>query len=83
MKRTMKSVALVATFLLGLNNSVSADDISVFVKDSKGREIANAVVMLTPMFETDVSFSPATKAEMRQENTLFKPFVLPVKTGSK
>lgn len=71
------AVALMTSF-----GAVNAGDLAVRVSDDKGEAISNAVVTLTPAFNLSRPFQSMEMAEMRQENTLFAPFVLPVRVGT-
>ncbi|MBO6570554.1 MAG: hypothetical protein JJ960_17510 [Kordiimonadaceae bacterium] len=62
--------------------SVNAGDLVVTAKNTDGDPLEFTVVQLTPKFETSLTWSGMLNAEMRQQNTLFQPFVLPVKVGT-
>lgn len=58
-----------------------AGDLSVSVRDGDGELLENAVVTLVPNFDMEKPYVMRRENEMRQENTLFAPFVLPVGVG--
>jgi len=62
---------------------VSAGSLSVTVVDQKGNALENAVVFLRPQFTLKVPIPIRDDAEMRQQNILFSPTVLPVQVGTK
>ena len=59
-----------------------AGDLTVQATNDKGEPLENAVVSLTPKFQPAQPMPTPEVAEMRQQNTLFAPFVLPVRTGT-
>lgn len=59
-----------------------AAEFRVNVADSKGAALPDAVVMLAPKFELTRPIPVREKAEVRQQGTMFAPFVLPVSTGT-
>lgn len=63
-------------------NAVLAGSLTVTVTNNKGEPLENAVVTLTPTFAVSRPLSMPGEAEMRQQNTLFAPFVLPVQAGT-
>ena len=62
---------------------VYAGSLSVKVVDQKGNALENAVVFLTPQFTLKAPVPIRDDAEMRQQNILFSPAVLPVRVGTK
>lgn len=72
----------VAAILFAFTTVASAGDLSVTVRDINGEPLENAVVTLTPSFQLSAPFKNMQSTEMRQENTLFAPFVLPVAVGT-
>lgn len=84
--KQIRRAGLAAAFIgfqaLGFANSVSAGDLAVTVRDDNGELLENAVVTLTPSFQPSNPFRNVQSTEMRQENTLFAPFVLPVAAGT-
>lgn len=74
---------LMAALIAGISGASFAGPLSVEVTDDDGRVLANAVVSLSPTFQLSQPLQELNRAEMRQENTLFAPFVLPVRTGTR
>lgn len=68
--------------LLGLTVPASAADLTVTITDQDGKPVENAVVSVTPKFDMSVMPDVTVKAEMRQQGTMFAPFVLPVSVGT-
>jgi len=62
--------------------SAYATDLSVNVLDNKGKPVVDAVVSVRPASSDIVIEQPAVKAVIKQENALFHPFVLPIKTST-
>lgn len=62
--------------------ALKAGDVKVNIVDTSSEPIKNAVVSLTPLFEAPIAVSETQKAVMKQQNTMFHPFVLPIKTGT-
>ncbi len=60
-----------------------AGSLAVLVTNDNGQPLEHAVVTLSPKFELNAAMSDAAETEMRQENTLFAPFVLPVRSGTR
>lgn len=75
----------IVTLLCGclLASAGHAGNLQVSVSDTKGNALENAVVMLKPLFEMTSELPSMDGAEMRQEGSLFAPFVLPVPLGTK
>ncbi|NVJ97414.1 MAG: methylamine utilization protein [Alphaproteobacteria bacterium] len=65
-----------------LSGQAYAADLVVDVSDQDGNPAANAVVSLTPQFSMTQMPALVGKAEMRQQGTMFVPFVLPVSVGA-
>ncbi len=65
-----------------LPSFASADSVKLVITDDQGSPAANALALLYPKGEVDTSAWEAPAPFMRQEGTLFRPFVLPVKTGT-
>ncbi len=61
---------------------VCAGSLSVEVVDHKGKALENALVFLAPQFALASPAPVRDDAEMRQQNILFSPFVLPVQVGT-
>ncbi len=61
---------------------VYAGSLSVKVVDQKGGVLENAVIFLTPRFTLKTPVPIRDDAEMRQQNILFSPVVLPVQVGT-
>lgn len=59
----------------------NAGDIALSLKDQKGEPVEDAVISLAPQFALEATTS-MTNAEMRQQGTMFSPFVLPVTVGT-
>lgn len=80
---------LIVPVLAGLLVSVfagvpaMAGSLAVLVTNDKGEPLEHAVVTLSPRFELSAPMPPTAESEMRQENTLFAPFVLPVRSGTR
>lgn len=72
--------ACLATLMVAV--AAQAGPLSVNVVNDKGQPLENAVVTLMPKFDLDTQPAASALLEMRQQNTLFAPFVLPVRTGS-
>lgn len=60
----------------------NAADLQVSVRGVRGAAVENAVVALAPRFETQTFADVLPASEMKQEGTLFSPFVLPVPVGT-
>lgn len=71
-----------ALYVFGLP-SLTAGELSVSVTDAEAVAIDRAVVTLLPLFGSPLPVVATENAIMRQQNTMFHPFVLPVRTGSK
>ncbi len=71
---------VLTTGLLAL--TANAGDLRIVVSDGDGAALEHAVVQLTPKFEPSAPLADMPSAEMRQQNTLFEPFVLPVRVGT-
>lgn len=80
--RNSVSAVLAAGVLLLSAQAAVAGDLVVSVTNDKGEPLENAVVSLTPKFQPTQTMPKADATEMRQQNTLFAPFVLPVQTGT-
>lgn len=76
-----KSILSLISFI-GLALPASAADLTVQVVDQAGAPVENAVVSLSPKFDMTTMPAVSTKAEMRQQGTVFVPFVLPVSVGT-
>ena len=74
--------AVVSGALMLVSHTAAAGDLVVSVTNDKGEPLENAVVSLTPKFQPTQTMPKGEDAEMRQQNTLFAPFVLPVQTGT-
>ncbi|SDD54416.1 hypothetical protein [Kordiimonas lacus] len=61
---------------------VAAADLAVEIRDSGGQPVPNAVVSFAPKFTLTQPVPASASAEMRQEGTMFSPFVLPVQVGT-
>ncbi len=59
-----------------------AGSLTVKVSDPKGALLENAVIFLTPQFVLNSPAPVRDDAEMRQQNILFSPMVLPVQVGT-
>lgn len=84
-KNNIISIVARLTAIVTLGFSVSAanaGDLSIVVKDDDGAPLEHAVVQLTPKFDFSAPPTQMANAEMRQRNTLFEPFVLPVRVGT-
>ncbi len=68
--------------MLGGVGPVFAGDLTVSVKDTTAESIDRAVVTLLPLFGEPMPMVQTENAVMKQQNTMFQPFVLPVRTGS-
>ena len=73
---------LAASAIAAIASPVTAGDLTVSVKDSNGSPLEHAVVQLFPKFALSSPLAEMPNAEMRQQNTLFEPFVLPVRVGT-
>ena len=80
--KALRSLFCLIGMVCGLSATVLAAGLGVTVTDPKDRPLSDAVVTLTPLFETNGLPPVSVKAEMVQEGTIFVPFVLPVKVGS-
>ena len=80
-RSSILAVLAAGAFFLTAHAAV-AGDLIVRVTTDKGEPLENAVVSLTPKFEPTRAMPASAAKEMRQENTLFAPFVLPVQTGT-
>lgn len=84
-----KIKTLVGPVLAGLAVSVFvggaaiAGSLAVLVTNDKGQPLEHAVVTLLPKFDLTAPMPDIADSEMRQENTLFAPFVLPVRSGTR
>ncbi|MEX0300447.1 MAG: methylamine utilization protein [Kordiimonas sp.] len=67
---------------LGGTSPIFAGNLTVSVKDSKTEPIDRAVVTLLPLFGEPMPMVQTENAIMKQQNTMFQPFILPVRTGS-
>ncbi len=76
-------ILLLAAVTVGVSRACLAGPLSVEVTDNDGQALVNAVVSLSPAFPLSQPPEDMNRAEMRQENTLFAPFVLPVRTGTR
>ncbi len=70
---------LVLVLASGIAN---AADLQVSVRGVRGIAVENAVVALAPRFEMQTFPDVLHASEMKQEGTLFSPFVLPVPVGT-
>lgn len=61
---------------------VQAGDLNIRVLDQSNNAIDHAVVTLAPQFGEPVAAVATPNAVMRQQDTMFHPFVLPVQTGT-
>ncbi len=69
--------------VMGLMGSqVSAADLLVEIQDGKGQPVPNAVLSFAPKFPLTQPPPQMDGAEMRQQGTMFSPFVLPVRAGT-
>ncbi len=62
--------------------SVAAADLAIEIKDGGGQPVPNAVLSFAPKFALTQPVPEVGSAEMRQQGTMFSPFVLPVKAGT-
>lgn len=82
---SMKSCLLfVGLMMIGaqLSSSVQAGSLEVKVSDHEARALKDAVVFLMPKFPLKSPMPTRDDAEMRQQNILFSPSVLPVRVGT-
>lgn len=75
-------VFLLALFGFLVAMPVYAGPLTVKVSDHNGSALENAVVFLTPQFTLKAPVPLRDDAEMRQQNILFSPVVLPVQVGT-
>ena len=73
---------LVAMVCLVLNVSAYGAELRVSVQTTAGEKVNNAVISLKPLSPNLEMPKATAEATMAQENTLFKPFVLPVTVGT-
>ena len=73
---------LSAWMLVAASFPAIAGDLTVSVTDGDGSSLEHAVVQLFPKFTLSSPLAQMPNAEMRQQNTLFEPFVLPVRVGT-
>lgn len=71
----------VGLFLISFR-TVTAGDLTVAVVDGTAEALDRAVVTLMPQSGPSIESLPTVGAVMRQQGTMFHPFVLPVKTGT-
>lgn len=83
MKRVSVAAMMAAAMVTGFSAvAAKAGDLAVSVKDADGDPLEHAVVQLTPQFELSAPTAKMASTEMRQQNTLFDPFVLPIRVGT-
>ena len=73
---------LVAGALVAFTPVLMAADFNVKVADLESRVADHAVISLKPLFDHKMPRLKNAKAIMKQEDTLFKPFVLAIRTGT-
>lgn len=79
--RCINLLVLCLTVLISLSTSLPAADLTIKVNDASSSQIVDlAVVSLTPLFDAK-PVETKNKSKMTQEDILFKPFVLPIRTG--
>lgn len=84
-----RNIGLLRSVLTGLamlslaSVAAVANSLEVMVTDADGSPLENAIVTLTPTFQMERRENSEEIAEMKQQNTLFSPFVLPVQTGTR
>lgn len=77
----MKSLSWMLAWLLA-SNAVAAADLQITVNGPDGKAVEDAVVALAPRFEMQSMPAGLPPTEMKQQGTLFVPFVLPVTVGT-
>lgn len=82
LKPVWLAIGMAWLVLIGGLSVARADSLSVTVSDDKGSPLQHAVVTLVPLFEGAALPEGGAVPEMRQQDTLFAPFVLPVRVGT-
>lgn len=77
----MKNLFYMLVLVLA-SGAADAADLFVTVTGVRGDAVEHAVVALAPRFETQRLSDGLPASEMKQEGTLFSPFVLPVPVGT-
>jgi len=75
-------IRVLALFMGLVGSQVSAADLSVEVRDGAGQPVPNAILSFAPKFALTQPQPEMGGAEMRQQGTMFSPFVLPVRAGT-
>ncbi len=81
-KSALKTTFLLFALTIAVCNHAFAGDIRVTVTNTSGEPLEHAIVALTPKFSLQNKPVMGSDAVMRQQNTLFAPFVLPVQVGT-
>lgn len=81
-KSALKTTFLVFALTIAVCNRAVAGDFRVTVTNTSGEPLEHAIVTLTPKFSLQNKPVMGPDAVMRQQNTLFAPFVLPVQVGT-
>ncbi len=73
---------IICSLVFGAFSSVGAASLQVKVQSTDGQVAENAVVSVTPITPGLVLPDVETVATMTQQDTLFRPFVLPISVGT-
>lgn len=82
MKQVLTHLIQLIVAVLLLSSAAISGDAKILAMDTHGKVVADAVITLRPLFEGPTGFSSKGKAEMRQQDALFAPFVLAIGAGS-